>query len=105
MYYPVLPSLIGVYYVGIGWVYLKVFVPRHSSVGEFRQEHGNKPRQAPLCSQLLWANSRQPQDVLWDVRRLALEHSTLAKTQGRWGQATDTCRDRQTHAGEEATPS
>lgn len=82
-----------------------MLVPRHCSVGEFRQEHGNEPRQAPLCSQLVRADSRQPQDMLWDVGGLALEHSPLAKTQGRRGQATEASWDGQTHAGEEATPS
>lgn len=86
-------------------MYLKVFVPRHSFVGEFRQEHCNERWQAPLRSQFVWADSCQPQDVLWDVGGFAFEHSTLAQTQGRWGQATETCRDRQTHAGEETTPS
>lgn len=100
--YPAL-NIIGVY-VEIE-VYLKVFVPRHSSVGEFGQEHGNEPRQAPLCSQLAWADSRQPQDMLWDVGGFALEHSTLAQMQGRWCQATEAWWDRQTHAGKEATPS
>lgn len=85
-------------------LYLKVFLSRHSSVGEFRQEQGNKAWQAPLCSQLVWTNSCQPQDVLWDVRGLALEHSMPAQTQGRRGQATDSRWDRQAHAGEEATP-
>lgn len=80
-------------------------MPRHSSVGEFGQEHANEPRQAPLRSQFVWADSRQPQDVLWDVGGLALEHSTVAQTQGRWGEATEACWERQTHAGEEATPS
>ena len=91
-------------HVGIE-VYLKVFMPRHSSVGEFRQEHGNEPRQVPLRSQPVRADSRQPQDVLRDVGGLALEHSTLTQTQGRWGQATESCWNRQTHAGQEATPS
>lgn len=86
-------------------IYLKVFVPRHSFVGEFRQEHGNESRQAPLCSQLVWTNSRQPQDMLWDVGGFALEHPTLAQTQGRRSQATEAGWERQTHAGEEATPS
>lgn len=84
--------------------YLKVFVPRHSSVGEFGQEHGDEPRQAPLRSQPVWADSCQPQDVLWDVGGLALEHLAMAQAQGRWGQATEACWDRQAHAGEEATP-
>lgn len=83
---------ISVVCVGIE-VYLEVLMARHSFVGEFRQEHGNECRQAPLCSQLVWANSCQPQDVLWDVRGLALEHSTLVQTQGWWGQATEACWD------------
>ncbi len=80
-------------------------MPRHSFVGEFRQKHGDEPWQAPLRSQLVWADSRQPQDVLWDVGVLALEHSPLSQTQGRRGQAAEACWERQTYAGEEATPS
>lgn len=86
-------------------VYLKVFVPRHCFLWEFGQEHGDEHWQTPLRSQLLWADSCQPQDVLWDVGGLALEHSTLAQTPGRGCQATEACWDRQAHAGEEATPS
>lgn len=73
-------------------------------MGEFRQEHGNEGWQAPLGSKLVWADSCQPQDVLWDVWGLALQHSALAQTQGRRGQATEALRDRQTHTGEEASP-
>lgn len=84
--------------------HLKVLVPRHSFVGEFGQEHGDECRKAPLCSQLVWADPCQPQDVLRDVWGLALEHSTLVQTQSRRGKATEGRWDGQTHAGEETTP-
>lgn len=90
-------------HVGIE-VYLKVFVPRHGPVGEFGQEHGNEPRQAPLRSQHPRADPRQPQHVLRDVGGLSLEHSMPAQTQGGWGQATQARWDGQAHAGEEAPP-
>lgn len=72
-----------------------MFVARHSSVGEFRQEHGNESREAPLRSQLVGANSCQPQDVVRDLGGFALEHSTLAQMKGRRGKATQACWDRQ----------
>lgn len=78
---------------------------RHSSVGEFRQEHGNKPWQAPFCPQLVWADSCQPQDVFWYLSRLSLEHSTLAQTKGRRSQTTEACWDGQTYTREETSPS
>lgn len=79
--------------------YLKVFMTRQRFVRKFRQEHGYETWQAPLCSQLVRANSCQPQDMLWDVGGLALEHSTLAQMQGGWGEATKTGWNRQTQAG------
>lgn len=84
--------------------HLKVLVPRHSFVGEFGQEHGDECRKAPLCSQLVWFDPCQPQDVLWDVWGLALEHSTLVQTQSRRGKATGGHWDGEAHAGEETTP-
>lgn len=80
-------------------------MPRHRSVREFRQEHGYEPRQAPLCSQLVWPDSCQPKDVLWDVRSLALKHSTLPQTQSWRSQAAEASWDGHAHAGEESTPS
>lgn len=85
--------------------YLKVFVPWHSSVGEFRQKHGNEAWKAPFSSQPAWADSRQPEDVLWHLRGFSLEHPTLAQTEGGWGQAAEAFWDRQAHAGEETPPS
>lgn len=85
-------------------VYLEVFMARHSFMGELRQEHGNEGWQAPLRPKLVRADPCQPQDVLWDVWGFALQHAALAQTQGRRCQATETGRERQTHAGEEASP-
>lgn len=77
---------------------------RHSFMGELRQEHGNEGWQAPLGPKLVWADSCQPQDVLRDLWGFALQHAALAQTQGRRCQATEAARERQTHAGEEASP-
>lgn len=84
--------------------HLKVLVSGHSFVGEFGQEHGDERREAPLCSQLVWADPCQPQDVLGDVRGLASERSVPLQTQSRRGKATEGGWDGQTHAGEETTP-
>lgn len=81
-----------------------MLVARHSFVGELGQEHGDERRKAPLRSQLVRAHPCQPQDVLGDVRGLALEHSPLVQTQSGRGEATEGGWDGQTHAGEEATP-
>ncbi|TNN63455.1 hypothetical protein EYF80_026305 [Liparis tanakae] len=90
--------------VSVHELYLKVFVPRHRFVGEFGQEHGDEPREAPLGSHLARADARQPQHVLRDVGRFAVEHSMLAQAQGGRRQAAQACWDRQAHAREEATP-
>lgn len=79
-------------------------MPRHSFVGEFGQEHGDECREAPFCSQLVWANPCQPQDVLRDVWGLALDHSTLVQMQTSRGKTTEGRWDGQTHAGKEPTP-
>lgn len=92
-----------------GWVvgvfHLEVFVARHSLMGELGQEHGDEERQAPLGSQLLRADSRQPQHVLGDVRSFALQHAALTQTQGGRRQAAETGGEGEAHAGEEASPS
>lgn len=84
---------------------LEVLVARHSFVGELGQEHGNEDWQAPLGSEPVGADPRQPQDVLGDVWGFALQHSAPAQTQGGRRQATETGGEGQTHAGEEASPS